>query len=129
MEMSKTITNKDLIVLVTVMQRVIKDGNDTPLKEVLKSELKKLAPLIDVYNERVTDLKIDHCAIDPASKVILRDDKGEMQFTKEGQKAFGTSVKKLLEEPVVITQRKFTIAAEMVDNNLDIIEVLSDLLV
>lgn len=53
------------------------------------------------YQAKVEDLNIDHCVVDDKG-VILKDEKGEYKFTKEGMKARNQARQKLYESEVEI---------------------------
>jgi hypothetical protein len=62
------------------------DKKDSKFKYGLTKELKAAVALGNKYNEQIEDIDIDHCATDDKG-VILRDEKNELRFTKDGIKA------------------------------------------
>ena len=56
---------------------------------------KKLAHILDEYNEEVDDVKIDHANEDPNTKSILYNDKGGYQYTKQQLKDLKKALKKV----------------------------------
>ena len=56
--------------------------------------VKKFSPIYEQFDESVEDLRLDHCYKE--GQKIVRDDKGNFQWTAEGEKAFRKAYKDLL---------------------------------
>ncbi len=80
------------------LQKNIEDaGNIMPLVQ-LKKVVKKFSDKYDEFDEMVEDLRLDHCYKENGR--IVRDDKGNYQWTAEGEKAFRKAYKELLSTEV-----------------------------
>jgi hypothetical protein len=116
--MKKELTYKEVLILNNVIsgyfvtngfwdveKRAFSDKKDTKLTANMKN-VKKQAEKIEVaYNELVDDLRLDNCAVDEKTKVILMDANGAKQFTVEGTKNFNKGIKALLDQKVDIHVR------------------------
>lgn len=75
---------------------------DNKLCEKIKNmATKQLKKHFESLNENDESLRIDHCAIDEKTKVILRDKDGGYQFDKDGLKAFNKAAKEFRENEKV----------------------------
>lgn len=76
------------------------------------------------YNDEVEDIRVDHCAVDATSKVILKDSKGLYEFTKDGTKSFKKDVKALGKKEVTFELKP--VAKEVFSNiSEDVVEYLT----
>lgn len=73
--------------------------NIIPLVQ-LKKVVKKMTDKYEEFDETVEDLRLDHC-FKEANKIV-RDDKGNYQWTAEGEKAFRKAYKDLLNKEVYL---------------------------
>jgi hypothetical protein len=71
--------------------------NILPLVQ-LKKIVKKFNEKYDEFDEMVEDLRLDHCYKE--GNKIVRDEKGQYQWTAEGEKAFRKAYKDLLSAEV-----------------------------
>lgn len=71
--------------------------NIIPLVQ-LKKLVKKFNSQYDEFDESVEDLRLDHCFKE--GNKIVRDDKGNYQWTAEGEKAFRKAYKELMNKEV-----------------------------
>lgn len=98
-------TNDELMHFNRVGAAYVKKTKDakTKLTTSIESVFKQLKPVFIDYNETVKDLRLDNCAVDPKTNVLLpKDENGEYRFTIEGVKKFNKDVKKLLDKKVQI---------------------------
>lgn len=79
------------------LQKVDGADNIVPLVQ-LKKVVKKLSNKYEEFDESVEDLRLDHCYKE--GNKIVRDDKGQYQWTAEGEKAFRKAYKDLLNTDV-----------------------------
>lgn len=79
------------------LQRVEGADSIVPLVQ-LKKVVKKFNDKYEQFDESVEDLRLDHCYKE--GNKIVRDDKGNYQWTAEGEKAFRKAYKELLNADV-----------------------------
>lgn len=56
-----------------------------------------LFPIISDYQSKLNDLYIDYASVDEKTKVLLKDAKGNLEYTKENQKELNSKVKELVQ--------------------------------
>lgn len=66
---------------------------------------KQLTKIYEELNDKIEDLRLDCCSVDEKTKVILKDDKGEKQFTVENTKRFNKESKEFLKQEVTVHSR------------------------
>jgi hypothetical protein len=107
-----TKTNAELLELVRFL-------NSTPTEKGSKAEAKikkiaeKIKPLFEDYNEKREDIRLDH-AYAESNGVLILNEKGEYQFTKEGIKGMAKDMKNLLDETFEFYQ--FTFSSEGIED-------------
>lgn len=79
------------------LQRIEGAENILPLIN-LKKVVKKFSNKYEQFEESVEDLRLDHCYKEGSK--IVRDDKGNYQWTAEGEKAFRKAYKELLNSAI-----------------------------
>lgn len=80
------------------LQKSVEDAeNIIPLVQ-LKKVVKKFSDKYEEFDESVEDLRLDHCFKE--GNKIVRDEKGNYQWTAEGEKAFRKGYKDLLNTDV-----------------------------
>ena len=105
-------TNAELLELVRFL-------NSTPVEKGSKAEAKlkkiaeKIKPLFEDYNEKREDIRLDH-AYTESNGVLELNEKGEYKFTKDGIKAMGKDMKKLLDDTFEFYQ--FTFSKEGIED-------------
>jgi hypothetical protein len=94
-----SITFKSLLTLRSFNEALSKSEGAADLAPItqLSRLIKKFAPLYEEFEECVEDLKLDHCYKE--GQKIVRDEKGQFQWTAEGEKAFRKGYKELLNKP------------------------------
>jgi len=93
------ITFKKVNELLQLTGNYIARNPNTKLTYAMKKVYKdSLAKPLDTFKEAVEDLRIDNCLTDEKTGAILKDDKGQYQYTKEGTKAFKVAAKALQEK-------------------------------
>lgn len=60
--------------------------DENKLKYALTKTQKSVAKVVEEYNEKLEDLRIDHCSVDEKG-IILRDANGNYLFGRDGLKA------------------------------------------
>lgn len=75
-------------------------GEETKTSEKLGKIAKKLTKYVDEYNEQVEEIRIDNASTDEKG-VILKDDKGNYKFSKDGLKNVMKQVKELNEKEFI----------------------------
>lgn len=91
---------KNILLLRSFNEQLQKvEGSDSivPLIQ-LKKVVKKFNDKYEEFEESVEDLKLDHCYKE--GNKIVRDDKGNYQWTAEGERAFRKAYKDLLNTEV-----------------------------
>jgi len=79
------------------LQKVEGSENIIPLVQ-LKKVVKKFNDKYEEFDESVEDLRLDHCFKEGTK--IVRDEKGNYQWTAEGERAFRKAYKELLNKEV-----------------------------
>jgi len=59
---------------------------------------KNYAPTLKVLKEELTDSTVDHALEDETTKALLKDEKGEYKYSKEGQKALMKAQREIYEK-------------------------------
>lgn len=67
----------------------------------------KLKQNLEVYNEKLEDLRLDNAHTDESGVLVL-DEKGGYKYSKEGLKSLNGGIRKLLEEDFEIYQFTFS---------------------
>lgn len=100
-------TYRNLLTLRSFNELISKSTDNRDLLPVLQLSrlVNKFKGLYEQYDEAVEDLRLDHCYKD--GDRIVRDDKGNYQWTAEGEKAFRKAVKELVAKEV--TAPEFTV--------------------
>lgn len=88
-------TYKDLFELIANINANIGDQTTKGKKKLYKI-YEKVKPLIDEYQAKVEDLKLEYASVDESGHLII-DDKGGYKYTKEKLKEFNAEFKKLEE--------------------------------
>lgn len=86
-------TNKDLILTANLIVGNMGDQT-TKTQKKLKKIYEKLKPMIDDYQEKLEDIRLDNASVDENGNLIL-DNKGTYKFTKEGIKKINEKIKEL----------------------------------
>jgi len=76
---------RDLNVLASNLQAVI-TNEETKVQKKLVKIFEKVKPIVEEYQEKANDLKIDNASVDEKD-ILLLDEKGGYKFTKDGLKA------------------------------------------
>lgn len=71
----------------------------------MKSVLKQVNKVLDTYNDLVDNFRINRCLEDPITKAVLKDEKGNYRFDKNGILELKKDVASLQLEMVEIHQR------------------------
>lgn len=72
----------------------------------------KLKPTLDVYNEKLEDLRLDNAHVDESGVLVL-DEKGGYKYSKDGLKSLNAGIRKLLEQEFEMYQ--FTFSTEGIE--------------
>jgi len=111
-------TDKQIIKLITffrVSEEWLKSNNqDSKLANAIKLVRKRNTDAIDRYNELLSDILLDNCSIDTKTKVILKDNNGDLCFTVEAQKKVNKERIDLLKQEVEV-EVKHVEASEFTD--------------
>ena len=86
-------TYKDLFELIANINANIGDQT-TKVQKKLYKIYEKVKPLIDEYQAKVDDLKLEYASVDEKGNLII-DEKGGYKFTKEKLKEFNAAFRKL----------------------------------
>jgi hypothetical protein len=95
-----TVSNKQLLTLRSFNEMLAKTPDAVDIMPInhLARLVKKFSSLYEKYDEALEDLRLDHCYKEGSK--IVRDEKGNFQWTAEGEKAFRKEYKALLESEV-----------------------------
>lgn len=89
-------TYNDLIFLVNNLNEVrAENGSKKELK--LKKIIDKVKPLLDVYNEKRDDIRLEHAYADK-NGILEFNEKGEYKYTKEGIREMNNDFKELINQ-------------------------------
>jgi len=90
------VTNKQLLTLRSFNEMLAKTPDAADLMPIthLSRLIKKFSSLYEAYDEALEDLRLDHCYKD--GNKIVRDEKGNFQWTAAGEKTFRKEFKALL---------------------------------
>lgn len=98
------VTNKQLLTLRSFNEMLAKTPDAADLMPIthLSRVIKKFSSLYEEYDEALEDLRLDHCYKE--GNKIVRDEKGNFQWTAEGEKAFRKEFKALLNKEVSLPE-------------------------
>lgn len=85
-----------------------KKDKENKLCHAIRKQLKSFEGIIESYNDKVTDLRLDYCAVDEKTKIILKDTTGNLQFTVDQQKQLNAKLSELRKSQVVISPEIIT---------------------
>lgn len=106
-----------------------KNKQETKLSVSLRSVLKQTINLEIEYQEKLEDLRCDHCAVD-SSGVISKDARGGYQYTPEKMKAFNIAAKTLRNIEVEVHTRIRPENDELIkDLSFDEIDAFKDIVI
>lgn len=110
-------TNLEMLTFVQVANQYLNNNkeNQTKLYKSVESVLKQCKPLIEEYNEKLSEINLENCLVDERTKKVLVDANGNYEFTKESLKAKQKQIKELLKEEVVLHQRYLKENDELID--------------
>src|SRR3990172_8221284 len=69
---------------------------ENKLCSAIKQFSKQLKNIFENYNDERDNLQLNNCSVEEKTKVILKDDKGNRQFTIEAEKKLKKELKELL---------------------------------
>lgn len=99
-----SVTNKQLLTLRSFSEMLAKTPDAVDLMPIthLSRLTKKFSSLYEEYDEALEDLRLDHCYKE--GNKIVRDEKGNFQWTAEGEKTFRKEFKVLLNKEVSLPE-------------------------
>lgn len=99
----------DLLVLTRGLNILLSNKEIAASKVGKKLEklAKKVQPHLDVYNEKVEDIRLDNANTD-SNGSLLTDDKGNYKFSKDGIKGMNKKIKDLTNEEFEFYQLTFS---------------------
>jgi len=95
-------TYKDLTKFITDLKNNI-GTQETKVQMKLYRIFDLVKPYFEEYRKLAEELRIDHCAVNDKG-VLLKDEKGNYQFTKDSQKALIKDLEKLDNEEFTYSQ-------------------------
>ena len=97
----------ELIIANIVMGEYLKKHVDKENKicASIKNFTKQLTQIFENYNDEKDTLQLNNCAVDEKTKVILKDEKGNRQFTVEGEIKLKGEIKELNKKEVEFHSR------------------------
>jgi hypothetical protein len=92
--------------------------DETRIHYALRKLIKQCNKLIVVYQEKIEELNIDNCSVDEKG-IILRDERNEYKFTKEGLKKRNEQRREEYEKLQVITPFYITDKSPLSEADID----------
>lgn len=87
-------TNAQLLTLVQFLNASVGEGKTKGQKKLVKIG-ERIQPLLDEFNEKKEELRLDNASVDKDGNLLLNE-KGEYNFNKEGVKKLNQQLKDLL---------------------------------
>lgn len=94
-------TNAELMTLVQLLNANVGEGKTKGQKKLIKIG-ERIQPLLDDFNNKKEDLRLDNASVDKDGNLLLNE-KGEYQFNKEGVKKLNQQIKDLLLSEIEFT--------------------------
>lgn len=95
-------THQEIVAFLNASHSYIeRHPKESKFKYALTRTEKSLKNLYEEYAEKIADLNIEHCVADDKG-VILKDERGEFQFTKESLRLRNKAQKAVLMEAVAV---------------------------
>lgn len=94
-------TNAELMTLVQLLNANVGEGKTKGQKKLIKIG-ERIQPLLDEFNNKKEDLRLDNASVDKDGNLLLNE-KGEYQFNKEGVKKLNQQIKDLLLSEIEFT--------------------------
>lgn len=111
-----TKTYREVIQFVNAATTYVSQNHDeNKLKYALTKTQKSAAKVVETYNEKLEDLRIDHCSVDEKG-TILRDANGNYLFGRDGLRAL-VQGQRVLNNQGVEVQEHITEIPENFDEN------------
>ena len=93
---------RDLNILANNLQAVI-TNEETKVQKKLVKIFDKVKPIVEEFQEKANDLRIDNASVDEKD-ILLLDEKGGYKFTKEGLKALTKQLQDLDNQEFTFTK-------------------------
>ena len=93
---------RDLNILANNLQAVI-TNEETKVQKKLVKIFEKVKPIVEEYQEKANDLRIDNASVDE-KEILLLDEKGGYKFTKEGLKTLTKQLQDLDNQEFTFTK-------------------------
>lgn len=87
-------TNADLLTLVQLLNANVGEAKTKGQKKLIKVG-ERIQPLLDEFNEKKEELRLDNASVDKDGNLLLNE-KGEYHFSKEGVRKLNQQLKELL---------------------------------
>ena len=97
-------TYSELIRFNIAAQNYLSKNTDNKICAAIKTFQKQLQTIFDNYNDERDTLQINNCAVDDKG-IIVKNEKGERQFTPQGELKLKADLKDLLNISVEIHSR------------------------
>lgn len=91
-------SNANLLMLVQALNANIGEGKTKAQQKLMKIG-QRIQPILDEFNEKKEELRLDNASVDNAGNIILNE-KGEYNFSKEGVKQLNAQLKELLVQEI-----------------------------
>lgn len=91
-------SNANLLMLVQALNANIGEGKTKPQQKLTKIG-QRIQPILDEFNEKKEELRLDNASVDKDGNIILNE-KGEYNFSKEGVKQLNAQLKELLMQEI-----------------------------
>lgn len=111
-------TYLEMFTFINVASNYIKNTpEETKLKKCVENVIKQCKPLVEDYNEKLSEINLKHCLVDEKTKKVLVNTEGGFEYTKEALSAKNKEVQELLKQEIVLHAR-------VLPENNDLIETL-----
>lgn len=91
-------SNANLLMLVQALNANIGEGKTKAQQKLMKIG-QRIQPILDEFNEKKEELRLDNASVDKDGNIILNE-KGEYNFSKEGVKQLNAQLKELLMQEI-----------------------------
>lgn len=107
-----SLTMREIVTFLNTAGPWLKENQkDSKLRYGIKKVLKQCQALYASYLEQLEDLDIEHCSVGK-DDVILKDERGQLVFTKDGLRKRNAARKQLFEAPVTVTPHLVQVVPE-----------------
>lgn len=94
---------RDVVSFVQAARFWLQEHNDdTKLRQAVKKVLGRCMKLLEAQAEQEEDIQFEHCSTDDKTKIILKDENGQLKFTKDTVRKKNDAIRALRAKPLDI---------------------------